>query len=388
MSRIHSDILIVGGGPAGLYAGTLLARAGFRVDLVEEHREIGTPVHCTGVLAGEAFNQFDLPAGSLINELKTVHFVAPSGAVVPYSTPSTEAVVIDRRRFDRQLADEAIAAGVHVHTARVTAVRERERDMAVVAGDLRFDARSVILACGTSYGLQQRLGLGMPRLLLRSAQAELPADTPQDVEVHFGSAAAPGGFAWAVPVHRADRPYVRVGVLCDGDAGAHFRRMLHALRGRWGIHVEDGCTPRLKALPLAPLERTYTDRVLVVGDAAGLVKPTTGGGIYYSLLSARLAADTLSSALVADDLSAARLAPYQTAWRRQLGSEIRWQLILRRVAQRLSDRDIDRLFDLASTDGLMPLIRRTASFNRHRDFIVALLKHPPARRVLFRAAFA
>jgi len=386
--RIQTDILVVGGGPAGLHTGTLLARAGHHVDLVEEHREIGAPVHCIGVLAGDAFDQFDLPVGSLINELRTVHFVAPSGAIVKYSTPTTEAVVIDRRRFDRQLADEAPAAGVRLRTARVTAVNERDRSMDVLAGDLRFDTRAVVLACGTNDGLQQRLGLGMLRLLLRSAQAELPADTQQDVEVHFGSAAAPGGFAWAVPVHRADRPYVRVGVMCDGDASAHFRRMLHALRDRWGIHVEAGCAPRLKALPLAPLGRTYADRVLVVGDAAGLVKPTTGGGIYYSLMSARLAVEALVPALAADDLSATRLAIYQSAWRRHLGSEIRWQLILRRVAQRLSDRDIDRLFDLASTDGLMPLIRRTASFNRHRDFIVALLKHPPARRVLFRAAFA
>jgi hypothetical protein len=61
---------------------------------------------------------------------------------------------------------------------------------------------------------------------------------------------------------------------------------------------------------------------------------------------------------------------------------------LRTIAQRLSDAEIDRLFDLARTDGLMPIVRRTARFNRHRDFIMALLKHPPARRVLIRAALA
>jgi flavin-dependent dehydrogenase len=176
--------------------------------------------------------------------------------------------------------------------------------------------------------------------------------------------------------------------MCNGDAAVHFHRMVAQLRSRWGIHADAMVTPRLKALPLAPIEKTYGDRVLVLGDAAGLVKPTTGGGIYYSLLSAQLACDTLRPALAADDLNGSRLSAYQSAWRKHLGSELRWQLILRRVAQRLSDRDIDRLFDLARTDGLMPLIRRTASFNQHRDFIVALLKHPPARRVLFRAAFA
>lgn len=388
MSRIDTDVLIIGGGPAGLYAATLLARSGHRVDLVEEHRDIGSPVHCTGVLARDAFDRFDLPAGSLLNELRTVHFVGPSGSTVAYSTPTTEAVVIDRGRFDRQLAEEAVRAGVTVHHGRVSTVAPAATGVTAQAGELHVHARAAVLACGASYGLQRRLGLGQPRLLLRSAQAELPADAPRDVEVHFGSAAAPRGFAWAVPVHRPERPFVRVGVLCDGDAAAHFSRMVTVLRDGWGIHGDGACAPRLKALPLAPIERTFADRTLVVGDAAGLVKPTTGGGIYFSLLSAQLAADTLTRAFSVGDLSAARLSAYQAAWRRQLGAELRWQLILRRVAQRLSDRDIDRLFDLARTDGLMPLIRRTASFNQHREFIVALLKHPPARRVLFRAAFA
>jgi hypothetical protein len=67
---------------------------------------------------------------------------------------------------------------------------------------------------------------------------------------------------------------------------------------------------------------------------------------------------------------------------------LRWQLVLRRIAERLSDADIERLFELAQADGIMPIVRRTAAFNHHREFIVALLKHPPARRVLLRAAFA
>ena len=296
--------------------------------------------------------------------------------------------MIDRIAFDRQLAARAAGLGVTFRTARATRVDVDAAGVTVVGGEITVRARACVLACGASYALHRRLELGRPRLALQSAQAELPAERLGAVEVHFGSAAAPGGFAWAVPVRRHDRQTVRIGVMCGSDARGHFRRMVERVAPRWGVRMADGCVPRHKVLPLGPIARTTRDRVLAVGDAAGLVKPTTGGGIYYSLLSAELAADTLLPALAADALSADRLAAYERAWRDQIGSELRWQHILRRIAQRLPDADIDRLFDLARNDGLMPLVRRTARFNKHRDFIVALLKHPPARRVLLRATLA
>jgi geranylgeranyl reductase family protein len=379
-----NDAIVVGGGPAGLYASLKLAQAGFRVGLFEEHRNLGEPVHCTGVLAREAFEEFGLSGGSILNELSTVGFYPPLGNKVEYSTPSVEAVVIDRARFDQALALKACAAGVEVFSGeRVTSVNVASDCVRVTAGQTRARARVCVLACGASYALQRKLGLGMPRLLLHSAQVELPAARLGDVEVHFGRKVAPRGFAWAVPVQR-DRPYVRIGVMCDRNAGRHFGEMVNRVSSRWGIDAAD-IRPRQKILPLGPIDRTYSDRVVALGDAAGLVKPTTGGGIYYSLLSAALAAETLTEALSDDQLQADSLAVYERRWRKRLGSELRWQLLLRRIAHRLNDADIEALFELARTDGIMPLVRRTAAFNHHREFITALFKHPPARRLLLRA---
>ena len=99
-----SDVVVVGGGPAGLYAGWKLASAGHDVVLFEEHADIGRPVHCTGVPAREAFEDLALSTDSILNELKTVRFYSPSGDMIEYSTPKVEAVVIDRVAFDRALA--------------------------------------------------------------------------------------------------------------------------------------------------------------------------------------------------------------------------------------------------------------------------------------------
>jgi flavin-dependent dehydrogenase len=142
-------------------------------------------------------------------------------------------------------------------------------------------------------------------------------------------------------------------------------------------------TPRRRMLPLGIVKRTFADRVLAVGDAAGLVKPTTGGGIYYSVVSGEIAAEVLGSRLAVDDLSAGAMREYEVRWRGRFQAEFTAQLALRFVAQRMRDTDIDALFTLATTDGILPLVRQTARFNRHRDFILALLRHQPARRALF-----
>jgi geranylgeranyl reductase family protein len=378
------DVVVIGGGPAGLAAARGLAVSGWRVSVLEDHEQIGAPVHCTGVLAHDALAALDLPATSVLNPLRTVRFVAPRGHTFDYTTTSTEAVVIDRQTFDRSLAEAATAAGAEIVCGRrVTTLTPIPGGMRVgIDGAGPMDTRAVVMACGAAYALQRRFGMGLPRTFLQSAQLELPAERPGDVEVHFGSSIAPRGFAWAVPVHRPEGTFARIGVMADDHADRYFAQMVDRVADRWRVVRPRAASPRRRLLPLGAVGRSYGDRLLAVGDAAGLVKPTTGGGIYYSVVSGGLASQVLTSALTADDLSAARLQEYEREWRRRFQPEFSAQQVLRFIAHRMRDADIDALFELAMTDGILPLVREKARFNRHRDFILALLKHPPARRVM------
>lgn len=378
------DVVVIGAGPAGLMTARDLAAAGHDVVVLEEHAQIGVPVHCTGLLGFEAFDELDLPRHTILATTHAARFVAADRSSVRVDAERVRAAVVDRARFDQALADGSRRAGAELRAGTPVRRIAVEDSGVVVFGDEGpvLGARAAVLACGASYRFNRALGLGVPKKFVQSAQLEVPFQGPDDIEVHLGREVAPGGFAWVVPFLRDGQPFGRIGLMCDKGAAGRFAAFVRALSERFQLASAVGVQPRTKILPLAPVSRTYTDRVVAVGDAAGLVKPTTGGGIYYSLISGRLAASVLSSALAADDLRETRLRQYETAWRDRLGAEIRIGLAFRALAARLNDRAIDALVELARVDGLVPLLRQTADFNWHATSALALLRHAQFRKIL------
>lgn len=130
-------------------------------------------------------------------------------------------------------------------------------------------------------------------------------------------------------------------------------------------------------IPLKPLARTYSERLLVVGSAAGQVKPTTGGGIYYGLLCADMAANNLHQALKRDALSANNLANYQKEWKRKLGRELKLGYWARKFYELLSDKQIDRIFDLIKSNGIDEALLKAddLSFDWHGRVVLRLIGH-------------
>jgi len=283
-----------------------------------------------------------------------------------------------------QLAAASRTAGAELRPGtRVQRIVPGARSITVaIDGDAPIEARACVLACGASYRFNRQLGLGVPRAFLQSAQLEQPLDGPSAVEVHLGRQVAPGGFGWVVPFRRGGVAHARLGVMCDSRALARFRAFASKIRERYAGGHAAPAQPRLKILPLGPVSRTYATRLVAVGDAAGLAKPTTGGGIYYSVISGQLAAATLDEALRDDDLRESRLRRYETQWRERVGAEIRIGLAFRTLASRMDDRAIDAVIELARVDGIVPLLRQTADFNWHRQAALALLKHAQFRRIL------
>jgi flavin-dependent dehydrogenase len=239
-----------------------------------------------------------------------------------------------------------------------------------------------VFACGASYRFHKGFGLGGPRAYLRSAQLEVPFSQPGPIDVWLGRARAPGGFAWRVPFSRNGMSGARIGIMCESDSTRRFHRFASEVAEAVEIDARTLPPPRLKILPLGPVSRTYGDRLLAVGDAAGLVKPTTGGGIFFGLLSATFAAEVLDEHLRRDQLTAEHLRAYELRWRERLGPEIRTGLAFRKVADLLSDAAVDALVELARHNGIAKLMKEHGSFNWHRKAALALLGNASFRKIV------
>jgi flavin-dependent dehydrogenase len=248
----------------------------------------------------------------------------------------------------------------------------------------------VVLANGFKPELPRKLGLGKIKSFLAGAQAEVETRNVDEFEVYFGQKIAPGAFAWLVPIS-TNKAYV--GLLATSQAKEYLQKFLNNLYGE-GRATSRDVEIEQKAIPVGTLARSYGDRVLVVGDAAGQVKPTTGGGIYFGHLAAKIAAEVLDEALSSDNLTAGQLSRYQKQWKAKMGKEISRGYGARWAYTKLSDRQIEGIFNVLDSSGMAEALLNSGkfSFDWHSKLIMAVLRRSSAypllkiRHLLFREA--
>ncbi len=377
------DVLVIGAGPAGLAAARRVAESGFRVAVLEEHDEVGNPVNCSGVLGLEAFERFDLPASLTRHSLSEIEFVSPRGERWAFTSERPLARVVLRNELDSHLGDRARTAGAEILLGRrATEVRRTESGVLVtVSGDgvETISCRALVVATGAGMPLLKKLGFDdVPETVL-GVQTELDC-AAERVEIHLGREWAPEGFAWVVPLGSGR---AKVGLLCDRAGPAALRRFL-SRPDIWERVLGPVGPIRCSVLPLGFLPRSYEDRIVVVGEAAGHIKATTCGGIYYGMLTGEIAGDVLEGCLVSDRLDAASLSAYETRWRELLEDEIVSGLKLRRSVKLVGDWGIERMMALARSNGIESLIREKADFDWHRDLIREIFGHQALGKLLLR----
>jgi geranylgeranyl reductase family protein len=353
---LRAEAAIVGGGPAGLIAARELADKGFEVKVFEEHREIGVPNHCAGILSVKGLDRIGVsPKTEYIrHEIRGGTIFSPEGDAIKIDSGRTRAYIIDREAFDRHLAGKAHDAGAEIERGhRIREFIVKRGIVSGIQGDTNIAARIVIDAEGASGVLARKMGLPRPvEGVLAGVNIDIPDAElePGIAEVWLDQELAEGLFAWAVPT---EDDGARCGLATGkGDPLELLRRFIVR---RFDLS-ECGKPVVWPVLTSGPVVKTFSSGLLLVGDVAGQTKPTTGGGVILGGMCAVMAAETASEALESEDSSAGFLARYEDAWRGALGKEFSTMLNVRRFLNSVPDERIERLFSSLKAANLKPVL--------------------------------
>lgn len=373
------DIIIVGGGHVGLYLASELARSGYRVVVLDQKKTIGERIVCTGIVGAEAFRELDLPKETVLGAIQRIRFFSPRGTFFDFTPPQTLAYVVDRGGFNRFFASQALRSGAEIQTgSRVEGIsvcgEKVEVKVAETDGRERsYEARALVLATGTQTRLFELAGLRGPERFLGGAQIHLPFPGEDRTSVYVGREVAPGAFAWVVPLQNGQ---ARIGLLSEANPGGYLKKFLDRIRPGWREEAEEGRMD-LRPVVARPVPRSYGNRVLVVGEAAGQIKTTTAGGIYYGFLGAQAAAETLRDAFERNCFDHRILSGYERAWKKRMGEELRFGYHCRALFRKFSDRHMEELFsDENVREEILNLVYRKADFDWHRNLVFSMLQLP------------
>jgi digeranylgeranylglycerophospholipid reductase len=369
------DVAVVGAGPAGSSAARLVARAGLRTIVIDRRHNVGIPVQCGELIPtpSEAHNLFPrskimprvvhVPRRFVTNKTKLIRLVSPNGST--YEFPF-RANIIDRAEFDQDLARKSQDAGAEFLVGSTVVKRSNENNLLIKSelSEIEISSNLVIGADGANSVVARSLGRNFvhsdkdlsPSLQYVMSGAEVDTSV---VEMHFGERIAPGGYAWCIPKG-------------DGIANIGFgmRRSLtqgstplRAYLERFAFGVLSSSLKNAKIMsrvgaiiPMGgPLRKTWTNNVLLIGDAAGHVMASNGGGIPTALCGGAIAGDIASGHLK----NGSPLSEYEDIWKQEYGRELVTALRVLRVADAVmpSDTITDISMKLAGVRFLEPLIR-------------------------------
>jgi geranylgeranyl reductase family protein len=369
---MNYDVVVVGAGPSGTAAARECARLGLSTLCIEEHGTIGYPVQCAGLLSTAAFDECRLSSErSVLNRVTGARVITSAGSEILIDAKKTKAVVVDRGTLDRDMAEAAADAGAEFRMkTTVYSVKETSVYVRGVNGVEEIGFKILIAADGPRSTIARVYGMERARTYLAGIQADMPGECDtRYVQVYPD--ASPEFFGWSIPTGPGR---IRVGMCGRKDLMDRFARFSQ----KFGTSTSQFVTG---TLPLGVMKKTFRERTLFVGDAAGFPKPTSGGGIYTGVRSARHAAAVAADSCAKDRFDDTVLAGYEQRWRDDFGRELELGYRLFELRQKMSSDDIDALIGALNTPAIISTIEEYGDMDRPGALVKQLLMNPAVLRL-------
>jgi len=364
------DVIVIGAGPAGSAAAATCARSGLTTLCIEEHGTIGYPVQCAGLLSCAAFAECQVSERPVLNRVSGARVVSSSGREILIDAKTIKAVVVDRGMLDREMAENAADAGAEflvktaAYGARGTTLLTRG-----VHGHQEIPFRLLIAADGPRSSIARIFNMPRARTYLAGIQADIVHECDSRfVEIYPD--ASPDFFGWMIP---SGERRVRIG-LCSQTGVPELFAAFRKKFGENSLHLVTG------TLPLGLMPRTYGHRTLFIGDAAGFAKPTSGGGVYTGIRSARHAAAVAGACCESDLFTDEVLAEYERRWKEDLGHELDLGFRMFQLRRKISAPEMDTLIQALNDPEIIRTIIQYGNMDRPGVLVKKLILKPAILR--------
>ncbi|MFA5764017.1 MAG: NAD(P)/FAD-dependent oxidoreductase [archaeon] len=364
-----NSIAIIGAGPAGLATAIRLKKEGFDSIVLEDHASIGVPENCAGLISKSGIDRLKINCSQAIqNTVRGAKIYSPNGTELKVTLPTPVAYVVDRKKFDQLLLEEARNLNIHVAT-NTKLIDVRNNTLFVQAngrGEIR-KAEFVVGADGVNSTVRHLMELKTTKdNFIHTIQATCTGEFEKEyVQLYLGDFAK-GFFAWVVPISDT-KAKIGLGTILGENVAQNFEDFL-----KEKLPNVKAYTPQSSLIPYGlPLQGIVKKNMALVGDAAFQTKATTGGGIIFGMESGNVLAQTIASELK----KTGSIKDYEKNLK-SINRELKMHWKIRSYVNNLNNDQIDKLFVKLKNKGIEEFLEINGDMDNPSKFIGKLAKSP------------
>jgi len=370
MKSLKTDVIIIGCGPGGAQTARNLSQRGFSVTLLDYRFNVGDKL-CTGIVGTEMLNHYPEVSNYVLNESRSANIHCDNDYSLKIEKNKTQALIIDRQEFIKNISIEARNSGTILKLQRLVNNFEiSENEVKVYAkynGKIeQYNSDVLVIASGYGSKLAKRAGFDLSEHYIYGYQTKITNVNVDKVNVFSGGSLPKGHFGWVVPTFK-NKGYC--GILGKEKLQNNGLSFLSEMKRKFDFEIES--KTKVWGIPVSPVARKSTSRVLLVGDVAGQVKPTTGGGIYFAMRSADIASEVINDSLLTRDFSEEHYKSYSKKWDKIFKNELRVGFFARQFYESLDSDDIKGILNhIEESD----LISKDINFDWHSKIVMMAFK--------------
>jgi len=375
------DVCIVGASIAGNYLTFLLSKSNLKIAVFEDHKEIGLPFQCAGIISQKLSKLIELPKEIVLNRVNTAKIVSPSGKFIKLSG-NEQPYIVDRIKLDSLFYNKVkdnqnityyLAERYKSFEYRI----EDGKKYLLIETSKRKISAKMLIGCDGPLSLVGKQ-LKIKNDVIYASQIRIKAKFYDYEAAMYFDPQWKQLFGWIVP----ERNHIyRIGIASAKNVNKNFKRFLNEL----SIDMKDKIDQQGGVIPYGVMNKLAFDNVLLLGDAAGQVKATTGGGIVMLLTAAKYASNCIHRCFEQENYSKRIIQKYyEKPCSQTIGRELKLHYIIRIILENFRDKDFETFFKIIKENKIEHLISFYGDMDFPKAFVIKILRNRTVLSFMFK----